>query len=153
MLDTADALIVVTDPRCRIVRFNRACERLTGYTFDEVHNRYVWELAFLPEEMKPLAQAFWAQPPTDQFPSPYENDWVAKDGRRRLISWSNTAMRDEHGHPEYFIHIGVDITERRGRRSCYRTERELRPWSDNALIVVRLTDTRGVSTLNRAWND
>ena len=113
VLATADALIVVTDPRCRIVRFNRACERLTGYTFDEVHNRYVWELAFLPEEMKPLAQAFWAQPPTEPFPSPYENDWVAKDGSRRLISWSNTAMRDEHGYPEYFVRIGVDITERK----------------------------------------
>lgn len=33
LLETATALVVVLDPRGRIVRFNRACERITGYSF------------------------------------------------------------------------------------------------------------------------
>jgi PAS domain-containing protein len=36
ILDTAGALVVVLDPKGRIVRFNHACEDATGYTLEEV---------------------------------------------------------------------------------------------------------------------
>jgi len=48
-----------------------------------------------------------------QFPNEFENYWVAKDGSRRLISWSNTALLDDHGSVKYVIGTGIDITERR----------------------------------------
>ncbi|MGH9612056.1 MAG: PAS domain-containing protein, partial [Bryobacteraceae bacterium] len=35
ILDTAGALVIVFDPGGRIVRFNRACEKITGYSFSE----------------------------------------------------------------------------------------------------------------------
>ena len=44
ILDTVGALVVVLDPAGRIMRFNRACEQTTGYTFEEVRYKYVWEL-------------------------------------------------------------------------------------------------------------
>jgi len=50
ILDTAAALIVVLDTKGRIVRFNHACERATGYTFDEVKGKSLWDLFILPEE-------------------------------------------------------------------------------------------------------
>ncbi len=39
VLDVVGALIVVLDREGRIVRFNRACECLTGYCFAEVKDR------------------------------------------------------------------------------------------------------------------
>ena len=39
ILDTITNLVVVLDRQGRIVRFNRACERATGYTFPEVAGR------------------------------------------------------------------------------------------------------------------
>ncbi len=53
ILDTVSALVVVLDPAGRIIRFNRACERTSGYTFEEVRYRFAWELFWLP--MKPIA--------------------------------------------------------------------------------------------------
>ena len=44
ILDTVGALVVVLDPEGRIVRFNRACELTTGYSFDEVAGKRLWEL-------------------------------------------------------------------------------------------------------------
>jgi PAS domain S-box-containing protein len=52
VLDTAGALVVVLDRQGRIVRFNRACERTTGYSFDEVRGQLLWELLLIPEEVK-----------------------------------------------------------------------------------------------------
>ena len=51
ILDIVGALIVVLDQQGRIVRFNRACEQTTGYLFEEVRGKYVWDLFLMPEEV------------------------------------------------------------------------------------------------------
>ena len=56
ILDTVGALVVVLDPEGRIVRFNRAWERTTGYELAEVKGRRLGELFLAPEE----AQRFQA---------------------------------------------------------------------------------------------
>jgi hypothetical protein len=38
------------------------------------------------------------------------NHWVAKDGTRRLIRWSNTGVLDASGSVKYIIGTGIDIT-------------------------------------------
>jgi len=44
ILEIAGALVVVLDPQGQIVRFNRACEQMTDYSFSEVKGRYFWDL-------------------------------------------------------------------------------------------------------------
>jgi len=51
VLSTASALVVVLDRQGRIVRFNRACEKLTGYLFTEVEGNRFWDLFLYPTEM------------------------------------------------------------------------------------------------------
>jgi PAS domain-containing protein len=46
-----------------------------------------------------------------QFPGKHENYWVTKDGRRRFIRWSNSAVLDGSGSVKYIIGTGFDITE------------------------------------------
>jgi two-component system cell cycle sensor histidine kinase/response regulator CckA len=112
LLDTIDALVVVLDRHGRIVRFNRACEELTGYSFAEVRGRYVWDMLLTPEEVGPVKGVF-DKLSGGQFPNKFENYWVTKDGGRRLIAWSNTALLDAKGRFKYAVGTGVDITERR----------------------------------------
>ena len=110
VLDTVNALVVVLDHEGRIVRFNRACEQSTGYRFAEVEGRPFWDFLLVPEEVERVKGAF-AHLQTSQFPNAYENFWVARDGRRRLIAWSNTALPGEDGAVEYVIGTGLDVTE------------------------------------------
>ncbi len=128
VLDTAGALVVVFDQQGGIVRFNKACEQTTGYTFEEVKGSKIWDFLLLPTDVEPIKQfveqlltgAFGVccQMPlpddlTSHFPQQYENYWVARDGSCRLIAWSNTVLRNQDGVVEYIISIGIDVTERR----------------------------------------
>jgi len=112
LLDAVGALVVVLDPEGRILRFNPACEKATGYLSEEVVGRPLWDFLLVPEEVEPVRRVF-AQLQAGQFPSKHENLWVAKDGSQRLIAWSNTALPGEDGSVEYIIGTGIDISERR----------------------------------------
>ncbi len=112
ILDTVGALVLVLDQEGRIIRFNRTCQQITGYSFDEVKGRLFWELFLIPEEMEPV-KAVFEELRSGQFPNKYENYWVAKDGSRRCIAWSNTDLVDDKGEVEYIIGTGIDITERK----------------------------------------
>lgn len=124
VLDTAGALVAVIDPKGRIVRFNRACEQLSGYTFAEVQGKHFWDLFTLPEEIAPVRGIF-AQLRAGQFPNEYENYWVTRSGDRRLITWSNTVLLNQEGSVAHIIAIGIDITERRQAEAALAEERNL----------------------------
>jgi PAS domain S-box-containing protein len=112
VLDTVGALVVVLDREGRIVRFNRACEQTTGFSFREVKRKPFWDIFLVPEEVRGVKAAFEKLRGGD-FPGVHENHWLTKDGRRRLISWSNTAIPGDDGEVEYLIGTGLDVTERR----------------------------------------
>ena len=67
ILDIVGALIVVLDPAGRIVRFNRTCEQTTGYSFEEVRGKYVWDLFLMPEEVDNF-KAIFEQPDSAGLP-------------------------------------------------------------------------------------
>ncbi|HBB34092.1 MAG TPA: hypothetical protein DDZ80_08020 [Cyanobacteria bacterium UBA8803] len=112
ILNAANALIVVFDHEDRIVHFNRACEQITGYSFNEVKGKYVWDLFLMPEDIEPLKTIF-EELQSGQFPNEHENYWVTRDGNRRTIAWYNTILLTAEGSLKYIISIGIDITERK----------------------------------------
>ncbi len=123
VMSTAAALIVVLDREGRIVRFSRACERLTGYTFDEVRDTPFWDLLVLPDEVEGVKEAFAALI-GGRFPGVHENHWRTRDGGRRLIQWSNTALAGPSGEVEYVIGTGIDVTEARRAEAARRESDE-----------------------------
>ncbi|MDZ8188280.1 MAG: response regulator [Nostoc sp. ChiSLP02] len=110
VLDTASALVVVTNSQGQIVRFNQACEKTTGYSFDEVIGRSFWNL-FIPSENVESVKAIFEQLRTGKSFHENENYWVMKDGSKRLISWSNTILKNHEGSVEYIVSTGIDITD------------------------------------------
>jgi PAS domain S-box-containing protein len=112
VIDTTASLIVVLDSQGRIVRFNKACEKTTGYSTAEVVNKYVWDLFLIPEEIEPVKTVF-TKLSVENFHSEYQNYWLSKNGSKRLISWSNTVTTDGEGLVEYVIGTGIDITDRK----------------------------------------
>jgi PAS domain S-box-containing protein len=139
VLDTSGGLVVVLDRQGRIVRFNRACEQATGYLFEEVQGRPFWDFLLVPEEVEPV-KAVFAQLQAGQVPNTFENYWLAKDGNRRWIAWSNTVLAGESGSIEYVIGTGIDLTQRR------RAEEELQ----RALDESRQRQTEVLALLDGA---
>ncbi|MBN3926415.1 response regulator [Nostoc sp. NMS4] len=110
ILDTTSALVIVLDPKGKIVRFNQACEQTTGYSFDEVKGRHFWNL-FLPPEQIDQVKAVFEQLRGGEGPKEYENYWITKDGSRRLIAWTNTTLQDYEGYVKYIVATGIDISD------------------------------------------
>jgi PAS domain S-box-containing protein len=112
ILHTVGALVVVLDPQGRIVRFNRACEQVSGYSFEEVKEKYFWDLCMVAEEAERF-KVVVERLRGEQSEREDETSWVARDGSRRLIAWSSTILPGEKGTPAYIIATGIDITERK----------------------------------------
>ncbi len=112
ILDSIGTLVVVLDPRMRIVRFNRVCEETTGYSYADVRSRFIWDLMMVPEQAELFRSALQevqeGRPVQD-----FEVAWESRGGERRLISWSLTLLRGAKRAPQYFIAAGTDITVRK----------------------------------------
>ena len=124
VLSTTGALVVVLNPQGRVVRFNRACEQATGYSFYQVREQSLADLLLPPADVASF-QTLCRQLRAGQTLEGYENVWITRDGRRRLIAWSHTALWDDAGAVEYIIGTGVDITARRQAEEAVHQE-ELR---------------------------
>jgi PAS domain S-box-containing protein len=151
VLDTVASLVLVLDAEGRIVRFNRACEELTGYPFEEVRGKQVWDLFILPGEIEGVKGVF-KNLRSGMFPNRHVNFWRTRDGNRRLISWSNTVLLNDAGGVQYVIPTGTDITDQRRMEESLATEKErlavtLRSIGDGVIT----TDTAGrVVLVNKA---
>jgi two-component system sensor kinase FixL len=141
LLDTLGAFVVVLDTNGCVVRFNRACEEGTGYSFAEVQGTPFWDILLVPEEIGAVKEVF-RNLQTVKLPGTFENHWRTKAGELRLISWSNTVLMDEHGSVEYVIGTGIDITERRQSEAALReSEHQLRTITDALPVLVSYVDS------------
>ena len=114
VIENAGALVIALDNKGRIVRFNRACEKLSGLSFAEVEGKYPWETFLPPEDADTIRKhAFEALANNPQaMAGSYTNYWVTKKGERPLLEFTNTVILDAQGRMDYMISVGTDITER-----------------------------------------
>ena len=112
ILDTVAALIVVLDPRGRIVRFNRACERTTGFASEDVKGKHLADLFVNSTEGEGF-QSMFEQLSFGKVPAEFESNWLSWNGTVRLISWSTTVLDGNDGGVKHIIATGIDITERK----------------------------------------
>lgn len=120
LFNLAGALFVVLDQHGRIIRFNPACEKLTGYSFDEVFGKYVWDLFLRTEDTVAMMHEF-RRLLTEKTANTYESDWRTKFGQLHRISWSNTVLLNEDGNVRYIISTGMDISDRRAFEVTLKT--------------------------------
>lgn len=112
VVNTAGALVLVTDSEGRIIMFNRACEKTTGYSGHEVNGVHIWNLLLVSEDVAGFQRVFEVMK-TSKEPVEHEACLVNRSGDRRVIAWSNTILFDKEGSVEYIICTGIDITERK----------------------------------------
>jgi PAS domain S-box-containing protein len=112
ILDTIASLVVVLDTDGRIIRFNKACERVTGYTASELLGKSFFEI-LIPEDDLPGVTEQFHRLRMGDFPNHHQNRWRMKDGSERLFEWANTAIADERGAVKFIIGTGTDVTERK----------------------------------------
>ena len=143
VLDTVGALVVVFDTAGRIVRFNRACEIISGYNSSDLVGKYAWERLIPEADVAEYIDSF-ERIRSGDFPTTYENYWLAADGTSRRISWSATALVDSQGHVAFIIATGIDVTVQRVAETQIReSEARYRQLIEGSLGMVCTHDLEG----------
>lgn len=136
-----DLLVVILDRQGRIVHFNAVCQRATGYSAEEVRGRCVWDFLIAPEEVDSVKATFQAV--VSGTANKRENSWIAKNGRRLLISWSNRVVLG-NGGVESVIATGIDVSEREeAKRRAEQSEETVRALLETAAQAILACDRDG----------
>ena len=144
VLDTVGALVAVFDTAGRIVRFNRACEQVSGFDSAELVGGYLWD-HLIPAEDIPTEIENFERLRAGKFPASFENHWQGRDGSRNRIAWSATALLDAQGQPSFIIATGIDVTlQREGEATLRESEARYRQLVEGSLGMVCTHDLEGV---------
>ena len=109
LTETTMSLVCVLDQDARILFFNDACERVTGFSRGEVVGCDARDFVIPPEEaetFKEVLDYIWST----GLSSPQVGHWLTKDGKRKLIAWSNRLMPSENGRPALLVTSGIDLS-------------------------------------------
>ena len=149
ILDGAASLIMVLDARGRLVRWNRACEQLLGYSAEELAAPGA-VLDLIPSAERPAAMRRRAQVLAGESPVRAEFNWRTRDGALRLIDWSGTALTEQDGSASHIVATGVDVTdERRWDEERVATEERLRHIADHDALTGLFNRRRFEEELER----
>lgn len=109
LTETTMSLVCVLDHDARILFFNDACERVTGFSRGEVVGCDARDFVIPPEEAEAFSEVLeyiW----NTGLSSPQVGHWLTKDGHRKLIAWSNRLMPSEDGGPTLLVTAGIDLS-------------------------------------------
>jgi PAS domain S-box-containing protein len=125
VLEEAGNVIVVLDTRCRIVRFNRAAEELTGWRFEDLVGKTMWETLIPPNQQEAVRNVFDnLRLGKTSIAGRHENPWLLRNGRLCPLKWQNTVLRDESDAITHIVAVGYDLTERKAAEHQIAQDRE-----------------------------
>jgi PAS domain S-box-containing protein len=143
LTETTQSLVCVYDRDGRILLFNEACEKATGFTRDDVLGRDARDVVIPPEEREAFSEFLayvWAATTS----SPQVGHWLTRGGGRRLIAWSNKPMLDGDGAQVALVTTGIDLTDRAPRHEGGELALPVDPEDKIAEITRLATEQRAL---------
>lgn len=111
VVESANDLVVSTDAEGRIISWNVAGERISGYRLDEVRG---WSLTNLCEAAQQDGMtAIIRRLVGGKVVESRELNLVARSGRLIPVDWSCSPIRDDSGQVSGMVAVGRDLSERR----------------------------------------
>jgi two-component system, sensor histidine kinase and response regulator len=127
LVETANVLVMGTNPNGEIRLFNAAAETVSGFDRAEVKGRSWLDMLDTDDGLEVMRESFRnGHPQSGEFVAPLRT----KDGQERVIAWRNSVVT---GNPDIvFMAFGVDITDRlQAERNLQTSQRFLMAITDN----------------------
>jgi two-component system sensor histidine kinase VicK len=143
VLNNVSALVLVFDIAGRIVRFNRACETSSGYSFADLAGRAFPEELFPPADRETAIRIF-EQVRTGGGTESFEINWSTKSGQTRRIAWTATSLTNAEEEVGFVVMTGADVTGQREAEIALRSSEErYRQLVENSLGFICTHDLNG----------
>ena len=136
--DFLDCLVVILDQQGKIVYYNKFCETVTGFSFEEVRNKYYWDVFCLPEE-KELYKAFFEMLDVEKYPLELETQVTGKDDKVSTILWKYNVLQQHNEGELYHVLSGIDIT------NYDRANKELQKIGERYRTIIHVSPVAVIS--------
>ena len=150
-VDRMPLAYIAWDREFRITEWNQAAERIFGWSAGEARGQRGYLL--VPAEVHPHLSGVWAKLLEGDETSYSLNENIAKDGRRLLCEWFNTAVRDDAGHVTEVLSMVHDMSaQQKLEAERSHSEEQLRQVWENSRDGMRLSEPDGrVLRVNAAY--
>ncbi|MBN2688962.1 MAG: PAS domain S-box protein [Deltaproteobacteria bacterium] len=157
LVQNANSIIYRRDPQGHITFFNEYAQSFFGYSEAEIIGKHVVG-TIVPEwddsgrDLAEMIENISRDP--DRYASNI-NENMRRNGERAWISWTNKAVRDEHGNVREILCVGNDITDlREVRKALEASEERYRTLVENIGIGISLiSPDMEILTLNRQMRE
>ena len=146
VVENMPVMLDAFDEDDRIVFWNKQCERVTGFTLEDVTTGPDPLARLYPDPVYRQRIFDRVEKADGQFVD-FEFDLACRDGSVRTIAWSNVSRQAPIPGWKTWA-VGVDVTERRRVEQALReSERQYRSVVDNMQDVYFRTDNDGLLTM------
>jgi len=151
LISSANVMIIGLDSDGCVRMFNKAAEKITGYTIEELTGISWFEKIVPIDRYSNVWETFRSyQEKTGNIPTMFENPILTKSGEERFISWQNSTI-PAPGSKISTISFGIDITERkRAEEELKRSNDMLRAIIEAAPVAIIGLDLDG--NVHSVWN-
>jgi two-component system, sensor histidine kinase and response regulator len=143
LLDAVGQAVIATDSQGKISYWNRAAQRLYGWSADEVIGRSIVEVTVTPsEELAERAKEIMSELRSG---SSWSGEFVVrrKDGTSFPALVTNTPVHDEEGALVAIIGVSTDITEVKNTEELRHSEERFRGTFEQAAVGISHTAPDG----------
>jgi PAS domain S-box-containing protein len=156
-LDMAGSAFVSLDKNGNILLVNQKCLDLLEYDTSKELKGKNWFDTCLPSEInKQVKQAYSnvmkGKMEREEY---YENEVVTKSGKRRIIYWNNSLIKNEEGQIKELLCSGIDITDRKHtEKVLIKIKDEFHLLAESMPQIVWITLSDGMYIyFNQQWVD
>jgi len=150
IFDAVGAMVVLLDRWGNLLLFNQACQRLFGYSANEIREKLQTGELPLPDEVRSIKQIIQDIRSGESL---RETEWTSREGDIKKITWSITTLKSKSGEVDYIFATGIDITSRKMAEELLERERNLLDDLINSIPdLIFFKDISGAYTgCNRAF--
>jgi len=128
IVENANVYMDVLDENGNVIIWNKAAEKISGYTRDEVigHSK-IWQWQYPDPEYRKKMTDIASQVIEGGELKEYESEILTKSGEKRVISWYSRNLTDQNGKTIGAVATGVDVTKRkRAEEEILNKQKQLR---------------------------
>lgn len=130
LLHMAPVFFVAISPEGKTLSVNETMLRALGYASEEVIGKE-YMTTFVPEDDWGKLSIIFAKLIRMKIPTMNENYVLSKDGRKILVEWHGRSIFNQKGEVDYFVGLGIDITQRRqAEKKLLESEKRFRELTD-----------------------